>query len=94
MALRTAADASDGWSGEFLYTRNAHQNRNRCCALDRAQQVDDGIHHDATLAAALDEADALRRALVQEHDARVRAESGRESGAATGAGPLTEENTR
>jgi hypothetical protein len=49
---------------------------------------------DASLAAALDEADALRRALVQEHEARLRAESVRESGAAIGAAPLADENTR
>jgi hypothetical protein len=38
---------------------------------------EDGAGLDPKLSAALDEADALRRALVQEHEARVRAESAR-----------------
>jgi hypothetical protein len=63
-----------------------------------AAPAEEDAGHDASLAAALDEADALRRALVQEHEARLRAESTRESGDETrdalGAAPLADENTR
>jgi hypothetical protein len=63
-----------------------------------AAPAEEDAGQDASLAAALDEADALRRALVQEHEARLRAESARESGDETrdalGAAPLADENTR
>jgi SAM-dependent methyltransferase len=70
LARRESEAQAAAWENEELKRRLAIAERGA------PGPAPDAGHAPAPSAAALDELDALRRALVQEHDARVRAESG------------------